>query len=161
MKRFFQEQLPSRFGFGRLERPKHNCQRCEEELIELRRQVRRIYVIINELRSDLDSFGFETPRGGGSTPSFPPDVLVPEEVPAPVRREEAGTLPANFGGARPRVPEEVPAPVRREEALPGAGTLPANFGGARPRVPAEFYVPEFLPLPPTRRRRRGTSIVIF
>lgn len=68
--------------------------------------------------------------------------------------------------------EDVPA-VRLQEALSGAiarpgdwvRNSPVNFGGggggARPRVPAEFYVPEFSPQPPARRRRQGISIVIL
>ena len=155
MKRFFQEQVPARFGFGRLEqRPSHNCRRCEMDLQELRRDVRIARLDLIDLRRELQQVkdrlsGFHTPAD-----SFPPDVqeaFLDDEG-------QALLVPGLQDAGRPAVDgppaAETPSQLRRRlQVLLGTAS-------PEPRYPT-FYVPlEIPPTPaPRRRRHRGNYLI--
>ena len=152
MKKFFQKQVPGPFGFARLDRPSHNCKRCEMDLQEVRRDVRIARLDLIDLRRELQQVrdhlsGFHTPAG-----SFPPDLQLGDD-------EQVLLVPAA---------QEVPAvddrPAVREAAVASAQLrqrLQALVGGTAPaaRYPT-FYVPcEIPPTPaPRRRRHRGNFL---
>lgn len=146
MKKFFQEQVPARFGFGRLEgRPSHSCrrcERCEQDRQEMRREIRMCRLDLIDFRRELEQLrerqsGFQTPRG-----SFPPDVDLDNQpllVPAVVAAPEPEAPPAV---------DNVPAPSQIRRAL-------ERIVGVSPvaRYPT-FYVPGIVPQPTPRPRRR-------